>query len=62
MELLLGLVLVALSIVLITFARPAAAGALSRFVQKPGMGMTASLLFTVLFTAGIGLVISGLIS
>jgi hypothetical protein len=61
MDLVSGLVLMALSLLLITYGRPAAAGRLSAFVARPGMGLIASLLFTVLFTAGLALLIAGVI-
>ncbi len=57
-----GAALLGLAILLLSFGRPAAGGAFSRLVAKPGMGMIASLLFTVLFTSGIGLLISSVIA
>ncbi len=62
MTVILGAVLVALSILLLSYGRPAAGGAFSRFVARPGMGMIASLLFTVLFTSGLGLLISSVVA
>lgn len=62
MTLLLGAALLGLSILLLSFGRPSAGGEFSRFVAKPGMGMVASLLFTVLFTSGIGLLISSFVA
>ncbi len=62
MTVILGAVLVALSIILLSYGRPAAGGAFSRFVARPGMGMIASLLFTVLFTSGLGLLISSVVA
>jgi hypothetical protein len=62
MTIILGAVLVGLAILLLSFGRPAAGGAFSRFVARPGMGMVASLLFTVLFTSGLGLLISSVLA
>jgi hypothetical protein len=61
MQIISGLSLLAAMSLLVAFGRPAASGAFSTFVSRPGIAGVAAYLATIMTGLGIGLVASGLL-